>query len=210
MINDEAFGLHPLDQPPRKVRIVLDQQNAYVDLPRGLATCAESVEHGQNFTTMQPGRVSYSFNRTDKTLKETAMKLKTIIPTGLIAALPTVAAQAHHAFARFDSEREVTLHGTVNEFQWTSPHAWLMLTVQDKGCPERWAIEMNGASGLARQGWKPDTLTPGMPVKAVIRPLRDGTNGGQFLEIVLPDGTKLAQPASVRGERQSSGMAQFA
>jgi uncharacterized protein (DUF1810 family) len=43
-----------------------------------------------------------------------------------------------------------------------------------------------------------------MPVRAVIRPLRDGTNGGQFLEFVLPDGTKLGQPASVaRTERQS-------
>jgi hypothetical protein len=124
------------------------------------------------------------------------MKLKAIIPACFIAVGPAVSAHAHHAFARFDSERQVTLHGTVNEFQWTSPHAWLILTVQDKGRPEHWAIEMNGASGLARQGWKPDTLTPGMPVKAVIRPLRDGTNGGQFLEIVLPDGTKLGQPAS--------------
>jgi hypothetical protein len=124
------------------------------------------------------------------------MKLKAIIPAGFIAVLPAVAAQAHHAFARFDSEREVILHGTVNEFQWTSPHAWLMLTVQEKGRSQHWAIEMNGASGLARQGWRPDTLTPGMPVRAVIHPLRDGTNGGQFLGIVLQDGTTLGQPVS--------------
>jgi hypothetical protein len=129
------------------------------------------------------------------TLNEMAMKLKVIIPAGFIAVAPAISAEAHHAFARFDSEREVTLHGTVNEFQWTSPHAWLMLTVHEKGRPEHWAIEMNGASGLARQGWRPDTLTPGMPVRAVIHPLRDGTNGGQFLEIVLPDGRTLGLPA---------------
>jgi hypothetical protein len=121
------------------------------------------------------------------------MKLKAIIPAGIIAAVPVTSAQAHHAFARFDSERQVTLQGTVNEFQWTTPHAWLMLTVQENGRPERWAIEMNGASGLARLGWKPETLTPGMPVTAVVHPLRDGTNGGQFLEIKLPDGTVLGQ-----------------
>jgi hypothetical protein len=91
----------------------------------------------------------------------------------------------------------VTLHGTVNRFQWTSPHAWLKLTVQEKGRLEHWAIAMNGASGLARHGWRPDTLPPGMPVRTVIHPLRDGTNGGQFLEIVLPDGTKLGQSVSV-------------
>jgi hypothetical protein len=34
-----------------------------------------------------------------------------------------------------------------------------------------------------------------MPVTATVRPLRDGTNGGQFLEVVLPDGTVLGQAA---------------
>ena len=121
------------------------------------------------------------------------MKLKAIVPAGIIAAVPAVSAQAHHAFARFDSERQVTLQGTVHEFQWTTPHAWLMLTVQDDGRPKRWAIEMNSAGGLARQGWKLETLTPGMPVRAIVHPLRDGTNGGQFLEIMLPDGTVLGQ-----------------
>jgi Family of unknown function (DUF6152) len=123
------------------------------------------------------------------------MKLKAIIIAGIVAAVPAVSAQAHHAFARFDSERQVTLQGTVNAFQWTSPHAWLMLTVQENGRLERWAIEMNGASGLARQGWGPETLTPGMPVRAIIHPLRDGTNGGRFLEVTLPDGTVLGQSA---------------
>jgi hypothetical protein len=124
------------------------------------------------------------------------MKLKAIIAAGIIAGAAAASAQAHHAFARFDSERKVTLQGTVNEFQWTTPHAWLMLTVQEDGRTNRWAIEMNGASGLARQGWKPQTLTPGMPVKAVIHPLRDGTNSGQFLEVVLPDGTVLGEAAA--------------
>jgi hypothetical protein len=106
--------------------------------------------------------------------------------------------KAHHAFARFDSNREVTLQGTVKEFQWTNPHAWIVLTVDRKGRPEQWAIEMSGSSGLAREGWQPKTLTPGMMVTATIRPLRDGTNGGQFLEITLPDGTMLGRAASAK------------
>lgn len=125
-----------------------------------------------------------------------AAKLKAAISLCVIASVPAVPAQAHHAFARFDSDRQLTLHGTINEFQWTSPHAWLILTVRDNGRPEHWTIEMSGAGGLARQGWTPDTLTPGMLVSAVIHPLRDGTNSGQFLEILLPDGTRLRQAAS--------------
>ena len=100
-------------------------------------------------------------------------------------------ASAHHSFARFDADRQVTLRGTVQEFQWTNPHAWVILTVDRKGRAEQWAIEMNGPNGLARQGWRPKTLTPGMPVRLTIHPLRDGTNGGQFVEITLPDGTVM-------------------
>jgi len=50
------------------------------------------------------------------------------------------------------------------------------------------------SSGLARQGWVPKTLTPGMKVKTVIHPLRDGTAGGQFMAITLPDGTEMGNP----------------
>ena len=124
------------------------------------------------------------------------MKAKVLALAGIIVAVPMTSVKAHHAFARFDSNREVTLEGTVKEFQWTNPHAWIVLTVDRKGRPEQWAIEMSGSSGLAREGWQPKTLTPGMMVTATIRPLRDGTNGGQFLEITLPDGTMLGRGAA--------------
>jgi hypothetical protein len=44
---------------------------------------------------------------------------------------------------------------------------------------------------LARQGWVPKTLTPGMPIEVTIHPLRDGTHGGQFMAVTLPDGKTL-------------------
>jgi Family of unknown function (DUF6152) len=125
------------------------------------------------------------------------MTIKALVLAGIIVGVSTISALAHHAFARFDSEREVTLEGTVKEFQWTSPHAWIMLTVDRKGRPEEWAIEMNGTSGLAREGWQPRTLTPGMAVTATVHPLRDGTNGGQFLKLMLPDGTVFGRAATL-------------
>jgi len=80
------------------------------------------------------------------------MTIKVLVLAGIIVGVSTITAQAHHAFARFDSEREVTLEGTVKEFQWTSPHAWIMLTVDRKGRPEEWAIEMNGFERLVARG----------------------------------------------------------
>jgi hypothetical protein len=111
---------------------------------------------------------------------------------GAAAVTAAPAAYAHHSFAMFDAEKKIVVEGTVKEFQWTNPHAWIMLTVGEKAEP--WAIEMNGPSGLVRQGWKAKTLTPGMPVSVTIHPLRDGTHGGQFLAVTLPDGTQLGNP----------------
>src|SRR3974390_1058465 len=101
------------------------------------------------------------------------------VSTLTLSALP---AFAHHSFAMFDAEKTKTLEGTVKEFQWTNPHSWILMTVNDdKGQAQQWAIEMGGPAGLARQGWVPKTLTPGMKIKTVVHPLRDGPNGGAFL-----------------------------
>jgi hypothetical protein len=121
--------------------------------------------------------------------------MKSAALAGIAIAMFAIPAVAHHSFAMFDATQTTTLEGTVKEFQWTNPHAWIMLTVQKEGQAQDWAIEMNGPGGLARQGWRPKTLTPGMPVKMSIHPLKDGTNGGQFLEITLPDGTQLGRGA---------------
>ena len=116
---------------------------------------------------------------------------------GIAVAMTAIPAIAHHSFAMFDAEKTKTLDGTVKEFQWTNPHAWIMLTVgKDGQAEQQYAIEMNGPSGLARQGWRPKTLTPGMPVSVTIHPLRDGTNGGQFMELTMPDGTVLGRGAA--------------
>ena len=120
------------------------------------------------------------------------MNFKALGLAGIAFTLSAIPALAHHSFAMFDAEKKMTLDGTVKEFQWTNPHSWILLTVSDaQGKAEQWAIEMGGPSGLARQGWVPKTLTPGMKVKTVIHPLRDGTAGGQFMAITLPDGTQM-------------------
>jgi Family of unknown function (DUF6152) len=91
----------------------------------------------------------------------------------------------------------MTLEGTVKEFHWTNPHSWIFLTVADaKSQPAVWAIELGSPPGLLRQGWEPKTLTPGMKIKVLIRPLKDGKIGGQFLGVTLPDGKQLGDPST--------------
>jgi hypothetical protein len=45
--------------------------------------------------------------------------------TALVAS--SGAALAHHSFAMFDADQRMTVSGTVKEFQWTNPHAWIFL-----------------------------------------------------------------------------------
>ena len=133
------------------------------------------------------------------------MKFGTLGLTGIAVAMSAIPVVAHHSFAMFDAEKSKTLEGTVKEFQWTNPHSWILLMVNNaQGQPEQWAIEMGGPGGLARQGWVPKTLTPGMKVKTVIHPLRDGTAGGQFMAITLPDGTEMGN-ANARPNANAGG-----
>ena len=127
------------------------------------------------------------------------MTFKALGFAGIAATMAASPAFAHHSFAMFDAETIVTLAGTVKEFQWTNPHAWILLLVDDaEGKPVQWAIEMNGPTGLVRDGWRPKTLTPGMKVEVVIHPLKDGNKGGQYLAVTLPDGTLMGNPTGRR------------
>jgi hypothetical protein len=118
--------------------------------------------------------------------------VRTLGLAGIAAMLLTAPAFGHHSFAMFDGERTVTLDGTVKAFQWIYPHSWILLMIPNSdGQLEQWPIEMGSPGGLAREGWTPKTLAPGMKVKAVIRPLKDGTHGGQYMAVTLPDGTTL-------------------
>lgn len=96
-------------------------------------------------------------------------------------------AAAHHSAAMFDATKEITLTGTVKEFQWMSPHCWIQVLVPDPAHPDaapaEWGIEMDNPMGLSRHGWKPASLKAGDQVVVVAHPLRDGTNGGQVVSV---------------------------
>jgi hypothetical protein len=109
-------------------------------------------------------------------------------------------AAAHHSFAMFDQSKALPLKGTVHDFQWTNPHAFIDVDVQNpQGSIELWKVELNSPNNLKRQGWKSSQMKPGDKVTVVIRPLRDGSKGGLFLSVTLPDGTVLGDATQKAG-----------
>jgi len=122
------------------------------------------------------------------------MKFKALGLTSIAVAVCAIPAAAHHSFAMFDASKRITVAGVVKEFQWTNPHSFILMAVaSSEGQVDQWSIEMGGPAGLARQGWVPKTLRPGMNISVIMHPLREG-HGGQFLAVTLPDGTQMGNP----------------
>jgi hypothetical protein len=126
------------------------------------------------------------------------MKLLRNAALALVLALPAGPALSHHSFAMFDQTQRITLQGTVSEFQWTNPHAFIQLDVPGKdGNAGRWDIELNSPNNLKRQGWKSSSLKVGDAVTLTLFPLRDMSQhkGGLFITLTKADGTVLKEAA---------------
>jgi Family of unknown function (DUF6152) len=104
-------------------------------------------------------------------------------------ALTTGAAVAHHSVAAFDRANPATLSGTVKLFKYTNPHTWIYLMVPDgKGGESQWDLEGGAVNMVVRQGWTKNTVKPGMKVKLLIAPRKDGADGGEWLRLLEIDG----------------------
>jgi Family of unknown function (DUF6152) len=88
---------------------------------------------------------------------------------------------AHHSAAMFDDAQVVEVSGTVKELQWTNPHIWLQVLVNDGGKRTEWSIEGGSPNSLSRQGWRSTTFKPGDEVIVRLHPMKDGTAAGSFL-----------------------------
>src|SRR5438128_12561510 len=116
-----------------------------------------------------------------------------IVGSSLIVALCIAStALAHHSAAGIDQTKSVNVEGIVKTFKWANPHSWIEMEVKNtKGDTEIWNLEMNPPSYLVRAGWKSTTIKPGDKIKVTARPFKDGTPGGLFVNITMPDGKVL-------------------
>jgi len=103
---------------------------------------------------------------------------------------------AHHSPVMFDQTQQVTLTGTVREFQWTNPHAYIQLLVKnEQGQEQEWSLEMGASVYLYNLGWRPSSVKAGDTLTVTIAPLRKGGNGGLLLKAVGADGQPIGRSA---------------
>jgi hypothetical protein len=111
---------------------------------------------------------------------------------GAALSLAGGAALAHHSFAMFDNTKKVTVSGTVRQFQWTNPHAYIQLVSRNAaGRDVEWSMEMGAPMYLYARGWRPSTLKAGQRINVTINPLRNGNPGGVVLDVTTPEGTPI-------------------
>ena len=116
---------------------------------------------------------------------------KFLLSFGIVAALP-LPALAHHSDKMFDQDTIITLKGVVKEFQYTNPHSWLLVDVEnDDGTVTTWGFETVPPSALMRAGIRPVDLAPGTGVTVSGNPMRDGRPAAELAVVTRDDGTEF-------------------
>ena len=122
------------------------------------------------------------------------------------AALAMSVASAHHSFsAEFDSNKPVTLEGTVVKMDFVNPHSWLYLDVKGPdGQIQHWSVEGGAPGVLLRNGWTRNTLPEGTKVVVHGFMSKDGAYRANSRDIQLPDGKKLSTGSSYGDGKEAS------
>ena len=140
-------------------------------------------------------------NRMQRALKTAR---KTLIWAAALAFVPS--AWSHHSFAMFDMSKTVTYKGTLRQVQWTNPHVWIRLEMQEHGAPVTLDLECAAVAVLKRAGWTHDSVKPGDVVTVVAHPYRDGRPGGSVDYLILADGRQIGSGDAIPGAIRVPGV----
>jgi len=108
----------------------------------------------------------------------------------LMLAIPLV---AHHGNAEFNTEKTVTVRGTVTEWFWANPHCFLKFDEKmANGQVRHWVVETSNPPDMINNGWSKYSLKPGDEVTVTMHQVKEPSKPiGRVVSVVLPNGKTL-------------------
>ena len=113
---------------------------------------------------------------------------------------------AHHGNAAW-SNTEVTLKGTLVDYQWRNPHVLLVWTTKDDtGKDIQWTGEVASPTAMmADDGWTKETFKTGDELILVLRPAKSGVPHGVIDQIKRADGSVVMRYSRQAGSGNYAG-----
>jgi len=94
----------------------------------------------------------------------------------------------------YDTEKTVTLKGTVTEWIWANPHCGILFDVTDeKGNVEHWGAELGNPHALSMAGLSKDILKPGDKITISGHLAKSGAPRIVLREFTTADGRTLPE-----------------
>ena len=123
--------------------------------------------------------------------------VKPLILLALIASVTVAGAPlfAHHGTGvAYDTEKLVTLKGTVTEWIWANPHCGILFDVtDDKGNVEHWGAELGNPHALSMAGLSKDILKPGDKITISGHVAKSGAPRIVLQQFTMADGRTLPE-----------------
>ena len=118
-----------------------------------------------------------------------------VLALGISTSIVSLPLFAHHGNAAYDTEKRVTVKGTVTQWAWSNPHCVLQLDVtNDSDKPVHWVVETENPSSMVNTGWTKDAIKVGDQISVTVLQVKNGNPVGRIIQVLLPNGQKLDGP----------------
>ena len=123
-------------------------------------------------------------------------KKSAVVGAAVALLLVSATAWAHHAGSLYDRDHNVTVTGTVTQYEFANPHTRIHFEVKDEqGNVVKWVAESAPPQRLYRAGWRTDSLKPGDQITVSGFPMKDGSKFITVRRLVGPTGKVLTEGA---------------
>jgi hypothetical protein len=131
--------------------------------------------------------------------------IASLVVSGLLISTPLA---AHHGNADLNTDKTITVKGSVTEWVWANPHCFLKFDEETTdGKVRHWIVETNTPAGMVNIGWSKYTLKSGDQVTVAMHPLKDGSKPiGRIVRVTLAGGKVLETgdtPATASSESKT-------